>query len=27
MWDDPAWFNTQVDGFLTANTGEAIAER
>jgi pimeloyl-ACP methyl ester carboxylesterase len=27
MCDDPAWFNTQVDGFLTANTGEAIAER
>lgn len=27
MWDDPAWFNKQVDSFLAANTGEAIAER
>lgn len=27
MWDDPAWFNTQVDGFLAANAGVTTAER
>jgi pimeloyl-ACP methyl ester carboxylesterase len=27
MWDDPAWFNTQVDGFLAANAGVGAAER
>ena len=27
MWDDPAWFNTQVDGFLAAHAGETTAER
>lgn len=27
MWDDPAWFNTQVDGFLASSTGATIAER
>lgn len=27
MWDDPAWFNTQVDGFLAANTSVTTAER
>jgi N-formylmaleamate deformylase len=25
MWDDPAWFNTQVDGFLAAHAG--VTER
>ncbi|MGA7256159.1 MAG: alpha/beta hydrolase [Terracidiphilus sp.] len=27
MWDDPAWFNTQVDGFLAKNEGTTTAER
>lgn len=27
MWDDPTWFNTQVDGFLAANAGVTTAER
>ena len=27
MWDDPAWFNRQVDGFLAAHAGETTAER
>ena len=27
MWDDPAWFNTQVDGFLAAHAGVTTAER
>ncbi len=27
MWDDPAWFNTQVDGFLAPHAGVTTAER
>jgi pimeloyl-ACP methyl ester carboxylesterase len=27
MWDDPAWFNTQVDGFLAANTHLAFSSK
>jgi pimeloyl-ACP methyl ester carboxylesterase len=27
MWDDPVWFNQQVDGFLAANARIATAER
>ncbi len=27
MWDDPAWFNTQVDDFFAATAGAAIAAR
>ncbi len=27
MWDDPAWFNTQVAGFLAAHAGVNTAER
>ena len=27
MWDDPAWFNTQVDGFLAARTGSRTADQ
>jgi pimeloyl-ACP methyl ester carboxylesterase len=27
MWDDPAWFNTQVDGFLATNTQPASASK
>jgi len=27
MWDDPAWFNTQVDGFLKKSAETAAAER
>jgi len=27
MWDDPAWFNTQVDNFLKTTTGATVAER
>jgi pimeloyl-ACP methyl ester carboxylesterase len=27
MWDDPAWFNTQVDNFLASNTGAVVAAR
>jgi N-formylmaleamate deformylase len=27
MWDDPAWFNSQVDAFLAANAGAKHAEQ
>jgi N-formylmaleamate deformylase len=27
MWDDPAWFNAQLDAFLASSTGVTIAER
>lgn len=27
MWDDPAWFNIQVDGFLAGHAGVTTAER
>ena len=27
MWDDPAWFNTQVDGFLATNTHPASSSK
>lgn len=27
MWDDPEWFNTQVDGFLASNPSITTAER
>ena len=26
MWDDPAWFNSQVDQFLALNAASAIAK-